>query len=631
MENPGPAPKAIRFGVFEIDPQAGELRKSGVRLKLQDQPFQLLMTLLDKPGTLVTREELRKKLWDTDTFVDFEHSLGTAINKIREALGDSADNPRFIETLPRRGYRFLASVEPVERHGAVPVIASSPARTRIPWAATCGLVLALTAALLIGLNVDKLRMRIFAKSRSPEIRSIAVLPLQNLSNDPNQEYFSDGITDALTTELAQIGALRVISRTSAEHFKGTRETLPEIGRKLNVEAIVEGSVTRSENRVRITAQLIEAQNDRHLWAKSYERDLRDVLTLQDKVARDIAEEIRVKLTPEERTRLTDARPVNPEAHEAYLRGRFLWNQRTESQLHKAKGYFEQAIAKDPGYAAAYSGLADTYFYLSYGWGHIPPKEGMPLSRAAALKSIELNGSAAEGHASLGTVKFLYDWDFSGAEQELRRAIALNPNYEMGHHAYSVLLGAERRHEESVAEARKAVEVDPLSVPAHNIFSSMLAAANRWDEAFLEDQRALELDPNPTHLGMFHDRMAYYYQRKGMTNEAIEEEVKARTAKGATPEQIQEIRNIYAQSGRKGVLKREIDAALKRWEKGHWHNDAYVIASLNAELGDMDNSFKWIEKCIELRSTVLIWIYVGDTAWRKDPRFTEVQRKMGVHF
>jgi TolB-like protein/DNA-binding winged helix-turn-helix (wHTH) protein len=631
MENPGPAPKAIRFGVFEIDPQAGELRKSGVRLKLQDQPFQVLMTLLDKPGRVVTRGELRKKLWDSDTFVDFEHSLGTAINKIREALGDSADNPRFIETLPRRGYRFLASVEPVERHSAVPVIAPSPARTRIPWAATSSLALALTAALLIGLNVDKLRTRIFAKSRSPEIRSIAVLPLQNLSNDLNQEYFSDGITDALTTELAQIGALRVISRTSAEHFKGTRETLPEIGRKLNVEAIVEGSVTRSENRVRVTAQLIDAPSDRHLWAKSYERDLKDVLALQDEVAHDIAEEIRVKLTPEERTRLTDARPVNPEAHEAYLRGRFLWNQRTESQLQKAKDYFEQAIAKDPGYAAAYSGLADTYFYLSYGWGHIPPKEGMPLARTAALKSIELNGAAAEGHASLGTVKFLYDWDWPGAEQELRHAISLNPNYELGHHAYSVLLGAEHRYEESVAEARKAVEVDPLSVPANNILGAMLGAANLWDEALTQSQKALELDPNPTHLPMFLSRIADYYWIRGMKNEAIEADLKARAARGATPKEIEEIRRIYASSGRKGVLQRDIQSAQKRWEKDHWHNDAFNLASLYAELGDMDTSFKWIDKCVDLHSTALIWIYIGDTAWRKDPRFAEVQREMGVHF
>jgi len=624
-------PRVVKFGVFEVDLQAGEVRKAGMRQKLAGQPFQVLQALLERPQEIVTREELRERLWPGNTFVDYELALKKAVNRLREVLGDSAESPRFIETVPRRGYRFLSTVETAERPATIPAATGSPTSLKIPWALTTGLTLAAVAVLLFASNSDKLRTRIFAKSRAHEIRSIAVLPLENLSKDPSQDYFSEGITDALTTELAQIGALRVISRTSAEHFKGTRETLPEIGRALNVEAIVEGSVTRSENRVRVTAQLIDAPSDRHLWAKSYERDLKDVLALQDELARDIAEEIRVKLTPEERTRLTDARPVNPEAHEAYLRGRFLWNQRTESQLQKAKDYFEQAIAKDPGYAAAYSGLADTYFYLSYGWGHIPPKEGMPLARAAALKSIELNVSAAEGHASLGTVKFLYDWDWQGAEQELRRAIALNPNYEMGHHAYSVLLGAEKRYEESVAEARKAVEVDPLSVPAHNIYSSMLAAANRWDEAFLEDQKALELDPNPTHLAMFHDRMAYYYQRKGMINEAIEEELKARTAKGATPEQIQEIRSIYAQSGRKGVLKREIDAALKRWEKGHWHNDAYVIASLNAELGDMDNSFKWIEKCIELRSTVLIWIYVGDTAWRKDARFAEVQRKMGVHF
>jgi TolB-like protein/DNA-binding winged helix-turn-helix (wHTH) protein len=631
MENPGPSPKAIRFGAFEIDMQAGELRKSGVKLKLQDQPFQVLITLLDKPGRVVTREELRKKLWDSDTFVDFEHSLGTAINKIREALGDSADNPRFIETLPRRGYRFLGSVEPVERPGAVPTIPPSPTRLRIPWALTSGLALTLISALLIGLNVDKLRTRIFAKSRSLEIRSIAVLPLQNLSNDPNQEYFSDGITDALTTELAQIGALRVISRTSAEHFKGTRETLPEIGRKLNVEAIVEGSVTRSENHVRITAQLIDAQTDRHLWARSYERELKDVLALQDELARDIAEGIRVKLTPEERTRLSDARPVNPEAHEAYLRGRFLWNQRTESQLHKAKEYFEQAIAKDPGYAAAYSGLADTYFYLSYGWGHIPPPEGMPLARAAALKAIELDGSAAEGHASLGTVKFLYDWDWPGSEQELRRAIALNSNYELGHHAYSVLLGAEHRYEESVAEARKAVEVDPLSVPANNILGAMLGAANLWDEALTQSQKALELDPNPTHLPMFLSRIADYYWTKGMKNEATKADLKARVARGASPKEIEEIGRIYASSGRKGVVQRDLQNALKRWEKDHWHNDAFNLASLYAELGDMDTSFKWIDKCVDLHSTALIWIYIGDTTWRKDPRFAEVQRKMGVHF
>ena len=619
-------PSLLSFGIFKIDLKTRELRKAGIKQKLAPQPFQVLQALLERPGEVVTREQLRDLLWPDHTFVDYDLALKKAINRLREVLGDSADNPRFIETIPRQGYRFLPQVQAVDSSGPSPT-----AKARVRWKLAAGLACAVAAALLLAFNVGKLRTRIFAYSRALEIRSIAVLPLENLSNDPSQEYFSDGITDALTTDLAQIGSLRVISRTSAMQFKGSKKNLPQIGRDLNVDAIVEGTVSRAEGHVRITAQLIQASSDHHLWARSYERDLKDVLALQDEVARDIADEIRAKLTPEERTRLADARLVNPEAHEAYLRGRFLWNQRTEDQLHKAKQYFEQAIGKDPGYAAAYSGLADTYFYLSYGWGHIPPREGMPLATAAALKSIELDGSAAEGHASLGTVKFLYDWDFPGAEQELRRAIALNPNYELGHHAYAVLLGAEHRYDESVAEARKAVEVDPLSMPANNILSSVLAAANRWDEAFAKDQKALELDPNPTHVNMFRNRIADYYRLKGMTKEATEEDLKARAARGASPAEIEEVRTLYARSGRKGVVKWDLNKALQRWGKDHWHNEAFIIAQLYADLGDMDNSFRWIDRCIELRSTVLIWVYIGDTAWRKDPRFAEVQRKMGVHY
>jgi TolB-like protein/DNA-binding winged helix-turn-helix (wHTH) protein/Tfp pilus assembly protein PilF len=619
-------PSLLSFGIFKIDLKTSELRKAGIKQKLAPQPFQVLQALLERPGEVVTREQLRDLLWPDHTFVDYDLALKKAINRLREVLGDSADNPRFIETIPRQGYRFLPQVQAVDSSGPSPT-----AKARVRWKLAAGLACAVAAALLLAFNVGKLRTRIFAYSRAPEIRSIAVLPLENLSNDPSQEYFSEGITDALTTDLAEIGSLRVISRTSAMQFKGSKKNLPQIGRDLNVDAIVEGTVSRAEGHVRITAQLIQASSDHHLWARSYERDLKDVLALQDEVARDIADEIRAKLTPEERTRLADARPVTPEAHEAYLRGRFLWNQRTEDQLFKAKEYFEQAIGKDPGYAAAYSGLADTYFYLSYGWGHIPPREGMPLATAAALKSIELDGSAAEGHASLGTVKFLYDWDFPGAEQELSRAIALNPNYELGHHAYAVLLGAEHRYDESIAEARKAVEVDPLSVPANNILSSMLAAANRWDEAFAKDQKALELDPNPTHVNMFRNRIADYYRLKGMTKEATEEDLKARAARGASPAEIEEVRTLYARSGRKGVVKWDLNKALQRWGKDHWHNEAFIIAQLYADLGDMDNSFRWIDRCIELRSTVLIWVYIGDTAWRKDPRFAEVQRKMGVHY
>jgi TolB-like protein/DNA-binding winged helix-turn-helix (wHTH) protein/Tfp pilus assembly protein PilF len=622
-------PRVVKFGVFEVDLQAGEVRKAGLRQKLPGQPFQVLQVLLEHPQEIVTREYLRERIWPGNTFVDYELALKKAVNRLREVLGDSAESPRFIETVPRRGYRFIATVEAVNRPDPETAALLPPTKLNVPWALTGSLALALIAALLLGFNADKLRTRIFAKSRSLEIRSIAVLPLENLSKDLNQDYFSDGITDALTTELAQIGSLRVISRTSAMHFRGTHETLPEIGRELNVDAVVEGSITRSENRVRITAQLIDAPSDRHLWAKSYERDLKDVLALQDEVARDIAAEIRIKLTPEERTRLAAARPIDPEAHDAYLRGRYFWNRRTEADLHKAKDYFEQAIAKDPGYAPAYSGLADTYFYLSYAWGHIPPREGMPLARAAALKAIELDDSSAEGHTSLATVKFLYDWDVPGAEQEFKRAIALNPNYEVAPHGYAVLLAAKRRSDEAVAQARKAVEVDPLSLPANNMLGGMLQAANRCDEALVQDKKTLELDPNPTHLGLVHRTMSDCYRTKGMEKDAIEEDVTARIAEGASPQKIEEVRNIYAHSGHKGILEMNLQESLARWDKDHWHTDATGIAFLYANLGDMDSALAWIDKCIELRSTILMWIYVGDNPFQHDPRFAEVKRKMGV--
>lgn len=623
-------PRVVKFGIFEVDLQSGEVRKAGMRQKLAGQPFQVLQALLEHPQEIVTREQLRQCLWPDNTFVDYDLALKKAVNRLREVLGDSPDNPRFIETIPRHGYRFIGSVEAPTR--PEPVSRTTiPASRRKAWTLPIGLGLAVVASLIIGLNADKLRTRIFAKSRSLEIHSIAVLPLENMSKDPNQDYFSDGMTDALTTELAQIGSLRVISRTSATQFKGTKDTLPEIGRKLNVDAIVEGSVTRSENRVRITAQLIDSQTDRHLWARTYERDLRDVLQMQDEVARDIAEEIRVKVTPEERTRLANARPVDPAAHDAYLRGRYFWNRRSEAELHKAKDYFEQAIAADPGYAPAYSGLADTYFYLSYAWGHMPPLEGMPLARAAALKAIELDDSAGEGHASLGVVKFSYDWDFVGAEQDLKRAVTLSPNFSNAHHAYAVLLGVLQRPDESIVEIRKAAEVDPLSIPVRNMLAAKLATYNGCDESLKEDRRTLELDPNATHLSMLHDRMAGCYRAKGMEKEYLEEWTKARIANGATPQEIEDFHKTYATSGRDAVLRKDLQAKLARWEKDHWHRDGWEIAIAYADLGENDQAFAWIDKLIQLRSTTLFWLYDGNNPLRKDPRFADVRRKMGVKY
>jgi eukaryotic-like serine/threonine-protein kinase len=495
--------------------------------------------------------------------------------------------------------------------------------------ATAG-TLALMLAVVAGFSADKLREWLRPITAAP-IKSLAVLPLQNLSGDPQQDYFADGITDELTTDLAQISALRVTSRTSAMQFRETKEPLPQIGKQLSVDGVVEGSVTRSGNRVRITAQLIEAKSDRHLWAKSYERNLEDVLSLQDEVARDIANEVHAKLTAREQTRLSSAPAIDPEAHEDYLRGRFFWNLRTEKDLEKARSYFELATQKAPTYAPAYSGLADTYFYLGYVWGHLPPREAMPLAKAAAVKALELDSHLAEGQTSLGIVQLTYEWDFPGAEESFKQAIALNPNYATAHHFYSILLGVLNRPEQAIAEIRRAAEVDPLSVPVRNMLAEQLGDFDNCDEAIAEANRTLaELNPNSPHIAMLHDTISTCYTKKGMPEEAFEEDVKSRIAAGATPQEIGDIRRIFAVSGRKGVLAKDVKDTLASWEKDHWHNDAYNLVWDYAALGDNDRAFIWMNKAAEVRSTMLFWTYVYQRQLVSDPRFAEVKRKMSTH-
>jgi serine/threonine protein kinase len=486
----------------------------------------------------------------------------------------------------------------------------------------------LLAGALLKFNPGDWRHHSSDAASAPRIQSLAVLPLANLSGDSQQGYFVDGITDELTTNLAQISALRVTSRTSAMQFRETKESLPQIARQLNVDAVVEGSVARSGNRVRITAQLIEAKSDRHIWAKSYERNLEDVLTLQDELARDIAEEVRAKLTPSEETRLSSASSVNPEAHEDYLRGRYFWNLRTEEDLGKARNYFERATQKDPAYAPAYSGLADTFFYLGYVWGHLPPREAMPLAKAAAMKALELDPNLAEGHASLGIVKMTYEWDFSDSETEMKRAIALNPNYATAYHFYSILLGILNRPDESIAAIRKAVEVDPLSVPVRNMLVDRLRQVGRCDEAIAEANKTLaELNPNLEHQHLLRDSLSECYQAKGMPKEAFEEDVKSRIAAGATPQEIEQIRKIYAISGSRGVKQKDLQDSLASWEKDHWHSDAYDIIDDYLALGDTDRAFVWMNEAADVRSTMLFWLFIEQPQVERDPRFAEVKHKM----
>src|SRR6266480_488164 len=434
--------RVLRFGTFEVDLRAGELRKQGVRIKLQEQPFHVLTLLLQRPGEVITREELRSELWQSETFVDFDNSLNTSINKLREALGESADNPRFIETLPRRGYRFLASVSGIDgdargyRNGEV-----GSGMRRFRW--TVALVsFAVIAAALFVLNVFRVRDRILGSTRIPPIQSLAVLPLTNLSGDPDQEYFSDGMTDALITDLAQMGSVKVISRTSIMRYKKTDKSLPEIARELNVDGIVEGTVQRSGDRVRITAQLIYAPEDRHLWANGFERDVKDVLALQSTVAREIANEIQIKVTPAEQLKLQNVRPVNPKALDAYVEARFHFDQAGKSEFYKDKtqavrnelakavSYLDQAIQEDPNYTPAYISYFDAV--NSTGIEHV---EGLPRAKAALAKVLELDESNAGVHLVLAQLLMQYEYDWLGAEREIKRSLELNPKSAEAHYQY----------------------------------------------------------------------------------------------------------------------------------------------------------------------------------------------------
>ncbi|PYV84874.1 MAG: hypothetical protein DMG93_03295, partial [Acidobacteria bacterium] len=440
-------PLHVRFGHFEVDECTGELCKDGIKVRLQEQPLQILQILLEHSGEVVTREELRKRVWPCDTFVDFDHGINNAIKRLREALGDTAETPRFVETFPRRGYRFIASLE------AARPVASSP------------------------------------------IQSIAVLTLENLSRDPEQEFFADGMTEALITSLAKIGALRVTSRTTVMKYKGIRDkSVPEIGRELGVDRIIEGAVLRSGDRVRISVQLIDVPTDTHLWAESYERNLRDVLSLQAEVARAVSGEIQIKLTPQEQARLSPAHRVNPDAYEAYLKGRYYWNKRTLEGLSKGMEYFRQAIEQDPLYPAAHAGLADSSSRLAW-WGFMPPDVGFGDAKAAALKALEIDNSSADAHAALGFSLLHHDCAFSAAQEECRRGVDLEPRNPLPSQALACCLTATGRFDEGIAEAMRLIDLDPLSLPMRWSASAFLYHARQYDRAIAQAQKCLELDPS----------------------------------------------------------------------------------------------------------------------------------------
>src|SRR5580700_1839157 len=521
-----PPNSVVRFGTYEVSLQSGEVRKAGLRIRVQQQPMKLLGILLEHPGEVVTREELRSRVWPNESFGDFDQALNIAIGKLRSALGDSAENPRFIETLPKRGYRFIAEVSVLDA-GARPKRPEPSARD-LPgsqenktepghklqdgglgvtskhrlWPTRWIIVaLALIVSLSI-LSVSRLRSRAPAPTG---IRSLAVLPLENLSGDDSQNYFADGMTDELITDLAQISALRVISRTSAMVYKGARKPLPQIARELNVDAVIEGTVLRSGDQVRITAQLIEASTDKHLWSQSYEGELRDTLALQNRVASAIADQIRINLTPQEQAALKSVEVVNPIAYESYLKGRYFWNKRTADELRVALAYFNQAIEQDPKYARSYSGLADTYALLGdWQYAAMSPKEAFPKAKAAAIKALELDSSLGEAHNSLAFVLDGFDWDLEAAGREFRQAIELSPGYATAHHWYAWHLSLLGQYDEAIAEMRKAQSLDPLSLIINSDLAELLIMAHSYDESMQQSLNTIEMYPN---FALAHNQLA----------------------------------------------------------------------------------------------------------------------------
>jgi TolB-like protein/DNA-binding winged helix-turn-helix (wHTH) protein len=665
--------KAVRrvyeFGPFLLDPGERLLRHGTARMELPPRAFDTLLVLVENNGRLLEKDALMRTVW-RDTVVE-ENNLSQVVYLLRKALRDGEDGARYIETVPKRGYRFVSEVRELEPgasnggsgNGAAGVSSSRPASfsssaadaaasagtsgsdgdplpaagagakeaeaARPNQAARRGWILGVAGGLAIVTVVALVqgagwKQRLLGEENAGPIRSVAVLPLQNLSNDANQEYFVDGMTDELITDLAQIRELKVVSKTSIMQYKGTRTPLPQIGRELGVDAVVEGSVLRSGDRVRITAQLIRTATDRHIWAEAYDGDLKDVLSLQARVAEAITNQVKLNLTSEESGRLRRASAVNPEAYDLYLRGRYAWNQRNGEGFHRAIEYFNQAIEKDSNFALAYSGLADCYTLLAlYGEG----VANMSQAQAAAEKALQLDDTLAEAHTSLAAVKVLNDWDWQGAEQEFHRALDLNPNFAQAHHWYgNLLLGPEGRHEEAIAELQRAQELDPLCVIIKADIGFAYYLAGRYDAALRDYQNVATTNPNfvPVHF-----YLSQYYRQKGEYDLWLKEIVEDDRLAGLS-ERAQALQQLYADGGFQAALeemaKRPGSSGLANQVSGM---DSCGSAQANAALGRNVAALDGLEDCYGRSRPALVYLKV-DPVWtnlRPEPRFQALLHRL----
>lgn len=628
----------LHFGEFTLDQSRYQLQRGERPLRLEKLPMELLILLAERRGELVSREEIAERLWGKDVFLDVDHGINTAVRKIRLVLRDDPEKPRFVETVVGKGYRFAAPVtcsngDSAPQAQTLPIPAPESPGPVAP--STQERVVSVRLRVLLGVVavIAVIAVALLLKrggavgATQPVIKSLAVLPLKNLSGDPAQDYFADGMTEELIGRLSNIHGLSVISRTSVMRFKETRMSVPEIAKTLHVDAIVEGSVIREGDRVRVNAQLIRGASDEHIWAEQYEREYRSVLALQEEVARTIAERIKIKLTPQERLGLADARAVDPRVHESYLKGRYYFNERTEDSLNKSIAYFQEAIARDPNYALAYCGLADVYALRGFRGG-LPSKDALSRAKAAALKAIELDDTLAEPHASLAFIAETHEWDWATAEREYKRALELNPGDARAHHWYAGYLMYVGRLDEGIGEAKRARDLDPLSLPVNNALAGRLLVAGRYDEALEQVKKTLELNPR---FAPAHQTLGWAYLNKGKGEEAIQEFQQAVQLAGPDDMDMQlDLGFAYAATGKRDEARRILAKLKQLHERGLVPSGS--VAILYGALGQLDEAFAWLEKAYAERDPELTYLKVPGRRFeplRHDARFQQLVRRVGL--
>ena len=649
-------PSVFRFGPYESRPRTRELYKHGSKLKIRPQPLQLLNLLLSRPGDVLTREELREQLWSSETFVDFEHGLNNSVRDLRAILGDSPSEPRYIQTLPRLGYRFVAPVEIAEpaiqgiptraqpdafsspQSHSVPLIRESEAAGAPAYALTPGVTRARSgrtwALPSLALILMVLAVGYFQRSRS-RFRSqpinvrvmLAVLPFQNLTGDASQDYFSDGLTGEMIARLGRLDPdhLGVIARTSVMHYKNSPEQVDEIGRKLGVQYVLEGSVRRDSDKVRITAQLIQVKDQTHLWSRQYDRELSHLLTLQSEIAQEISGEIQPTLGQPVKSDSTQflLAPKNYEAYDLYLKGRYYWNKRTAQGFQQAVECFTQAVAKDPTYARAYAGLADSYALMS-AYYVAPPSEVMPKARAAALKALELDEKLADAHVSLALIAQNYDWDWQTSEKEFLRAISLDPNYATAHHWYAEHLALLGRFDEAFREMQRARELDPLSLIIQVDNGVFLYFSRQYDRAIAQFRAVLDLDPDFPRAHI----ISYAYVQQGRFADALAD---IKSWRRIDTNYFVESEEAYVY-GCQGQLE-QARRALEKLQMLDHHQaiDPFIFVGPYIGLGYKDGAFVWLDKSVTAHSPGVTALKVDPLydPLRADPRFQQLLRRVGL--